>query len=578
MITYSPVTEDILLDADTCRGLDQRYIEERLGDSLSLMERAGAGASRWILERWGRNGYALILCGKGNNGGDGLVVARYLLEAGWQVHVHVCLATEGADKNRLMKQGLPKGSLSMDAEANFKRLPLATPGLHLTLGAWDPEEIPNHDMPYTLIVDALLGTGFRGTVQEPLRSLLTQLATMPAPLIALDVPSGLDATTGIADPLTPVCTATLTFGALKRGLYFEEGPDRAGEVAFIELGFPESWRRGASYLLRPERLRQDPPKRRYKYDGCRVWIIGGSTGMVGAPMMAARAAWSMDLGDVRVMYPAACTGAFETHLPYLVHHPIGAKHQTHFSVFDIEQALEALKDDGCVVVLGPGMGKTPEVLAFCRNLMASYRGRLVVDADALQAFALTDADLFRSYQQAPIITPHPGELRYFAHITPDLTENLTKNQALRPDHKEQALSLAREEKAKRLANTFHSVVVAKGYPTISAEPYGRHFITGYDTRVFNKVGYGDVLAGLIGAYLALGANSIEAALAGQLESERRYNWARNYSNQSVQSDHNGVLSDAVHSDARVVGFKNWDDQAPTNPWPLSLLPGYFQGR
>jgi NAD(P)H-hydrate epimerase len=277
----------------------------------------------------------------------------------------------------------------------------------------------------------------------------------------------------------------------------------------------------------------------------------------------------MDLGDVRVMYPAACTGAFETHLPYLVHHPIGAKHQTHFSVFDIEQTLEVLKDDGCVVVLGPGMDKTPEVLAFCRNLMASYRGRLVVDADALQAFALTDADLFSSYQQAPIITPHPGELRYFAHATPDLTENptesLTENQALRPDHEEQALSHVREEKAQRLANTFHSVVVAKGYPTISAEPFGRHFITGYDTRVFNKVGYGDVLAGLIGAYLALGANSIEAALAGQLESERRYRWARNYSNQSVQSD------------ARV-GFKNWDDQAPTNPWPLSLLPGFFQGR
>jgi len=538
MIIYTPRTEDALLDASSCRDLDRRYVEELQGDTLDLMERAGQGAAEWILDRYGRQGHALILCGKGNNGGDGLVLARYLLQSGWKVHVHSCHSAKD----------LPEGTLSPDAATNWKRLPKDDAALTISIGTWPSDSSPQAPIPYTLIIDALLGTGFRGSnvggVVEPIKSALEQLSTLDAPIIALDVPSGLDATTGTAVPLTPVCTATLTFGALKRGLYFDDGPDRAGEVVWIDLGFPEPWRQGQTYLLRPERLTQQAPKRRYKYDGCRVMIIGGSTGMIGAPLMAARAAWSMDLGDVRLMYPAGCSGAFETHLPFLVHHPLGANHQTHFSVFDIEQALEKLQDDNCVVIIGPGMGKSPDVMAFCRNLLASYTGRLVVDADALQAFALSDPGLYTQYAHPPVITPHPGELRYFNHQVTDNAAN--SDSVLAP------MSVDREEKAQHVAKTFNSVVVAKGYPTVSVEPSGRRFVTGYDTRVFNKVGYGDVLAGLIGAYMALGASSLDAALAGQLESERRYRLVR-LGQQETSRDRAEYYS--------------------TSPWELSVIPG-----
>jgi ADP-dependent NAD(P)H-hydrate dehydratase / NAD(P)H-hydrate epimerase len=474
------------------------------------METAGRGATQWILSRphWPGGRRSLIVCGKGNNGGDGLVVARHLALEGWQVDV---LLTSDAS------------ALSQDASHNLKRLrDLQAPNVTILEQA-TPHDISRLAPLRPLIIDALLGTGVNGPLTGSYADIIEAMASSECPIVAMDLPSGLNADTGLMQGPALPCVATVNFGTRKRGCYFGDRPDLCGEVVFVDLGFSEAIVEDVlsesqspaqrEYLILPERLHVEAPKRSYKYDGRSVVIVGGATGMVGAPIMAAKAAWSLGLGDVRCIFPKSLAEAYHVHIPFLANVPVGEASDDHFVPSMLDASLEVLNRRDSVLLLGPGLGRNPESLSFASLLLQSWRGPTLIDADALLAL---NPDLILnpllSLSTSPsvptsvlnphssiLLTPHKGELRQLA---PGIDDPLAA-----ADH---------------AAQQFGATVLAKGFPSVTHTPDGTRFVTGFDTRVFNKVGYGDVLAGLAAGYMALGGDAATSAIAAQIESYKRY--------------------------------------------------------
>ncbi len=523
MVRYQPSYQDLLFGADASRKVESLVVSgEWLNisntnhsdklltthylplttDPLSLMEIAGKAAAQWILSHpWPTHPQrSLIVCGKGNNGGDGLVVARYLALAGWQVDV-------------LLSSDV--SALSPEAAANLKRLrDLQEPGISIHAAA-TPPDITRLAPPRPILVDALLGTGVKGPVSDLYADLIAAMAASNCPIIAMDLPSGLNADTGVMQGPSLSCVATMNFGTRKRGCYFGDGPDVCGEVIFVDLGFSESVVEQVlkestpaapiEYLILAERLQMESPKRSYKYDGCSIIVVGGSTGMVGAPIMAARAAWSLGLGDVRCVFAKGLAEAFHVHLPFLANVAIGDATNDHFEPAMVDAVLDVLNRRDSVLLLGPGLSRHPESLSFVSLLLQSWSGPTLLDADALMSFSpplptppsSPPSSVFRP--PSFLLTPHRGELR---HLAPGIDEPIAAG-----DH---------------AAEKYEAAVLAKGLPSVTHTPNGTRYVTGYDTRIFNKVGYGDVLAGLAAGYMALGGDAATSAIAAQIESYRRY--------------------------------------------------------
>ena len=520
MVRYQPSYQDLLFGADASRKVESLVVSgEWLNisntnhsnqlltthyspltiDPLSLMETAGKAAAQWILSHpWPTHPQrSLIVCGKGNNGGDGLVTARYLALAGWQVDVLL-----GSDAS----------ALSPEAAANLKRLhDLQEPRVTIHEQA-TPNDISRLTPPRPIIVDALLGTGVKGPVSGLYADLIQAMAASQCPVVAMDLPSGLNADTGEMQGPSLSCVATMNFGTRKRGCYFGDGPDVCGEVIFVDLGFSESVVEQVlkestpaapkEYLILTERLQMESPKRSYKYDGCSVIVLGGSTGMVGAPIMAARAAWSLGLGDVRCVFPKGLAEAFHVHLPFLANVAIGESADDHFTPAMVNAVLDVLNRRDSVLLLGPGLSRHPDSLSFVSLLLQSWSGPTLLDADALLTLNPHPSILPTSYVLRPtsfLLTPHKGELR---HLIPNITDPLLA--------------------AEKAALQFGATVLAKDYPSVTHTSDGTRFVTGYDTRIFNKVGYGDVLAGLAAGYMAMGGDAATSAIAAQIDSYRRY--------------------------------------------------------
>src|SRR4051794_11520194 len=267
------------------RATDRWAIDERGVPSLELMERAGAAVARTV-ERISPDGPVTVVCGKGNNGGDGLVVARLLREAGREVPV-VCTA--------------PPEELEGDAAANLERLPGSGP-LQLDGRPWAEDEEETSAGPFErpfVIVDALLGTGFSGTPRGTVADAIAAVERAGAPVVSVDVPSGVDASSGVVGDRAVRAAVTVTFHAAKPGLWIHPGKDHSGEVEIVDIGIP----RGAPVEARVGLI--DPtvlallPRRTgasTKFVSGHVLVAGGSVGLTGAPAMASRAAMRAGAG------------------------------------------------------------------------------------------------------------------------------------------------------------------------------------------------------------------------------------------------------------------------------------------
>jgi NAD(P)H-hydrate epimerase len=466
-----------LLDAEEMRAVDRWAIEVRGVSSLDLMERAGAGVAR-VVERAAPDGPVAVVCGKGNNGGDGLVVARLLREAGRTVTV-VCVA--------------PLGEFSGDARANLERLGGEAP-LEL---AEDGQSVEVALAEAAVIVDALLGTGFQGEPRGAVGEAIEAVNAARAPVVSVDVPSGVDVSTGIASGAAVRATVTVTFHTGKPGLWIYPGKAHAGEVVRIDIGIP----RGAPGETRIGLILSSVldllPRREAsstKFLSGHVLIAGGSRGLTGAPRMAAEAAMRAGAGYVTAFIPASAQAILATAGPPELMTRGLPDDGGGLTAAGVASVLEA-SERGGALALGPGLGRGDGAVAFARELARDVKVALVLDADGLNAHAGALREL--TARAAPtVLTPHAGELGRLLEVGSDEVER------------------ERLHHVRMAAEQAQAVVVLKGDDTLIAEPSGRVAVSPGGSPALATAGTGDVLTGVIAALLAVGLEPFTAASAG----------------------------------------------------------------
>jgi NAD(P)H-hydrate epimerase len=463
---------DPLYEAAEMRAVDAWAIEEQGVPSLDLMERAGVGLAR-VTAAAAAPGPVRVVVGKGNNGGDGLVVARLLREEGREVDV-LAIADPG--------------ELRGDALANLERLPDAPPE------PFDPERLAGSGV----IVDAVFGTGFEGSPREPVASVIAAVNEQDAPVVACDVPSGVNASTGEVEGEAVRAVVTATFHGSKIGLHVEPGRTHAGEVSIIEIGVPRGAPAPAVAGLISERVLALYPHRGRagsKFTSGVVVIAGGSAGLTGAPTMAARAAQRAGAGYVQVAVPAPAQQAIDMRLLEQMSRALPDDDGAHTEAG--AAVVQEMAERAGAVVLGPGIGRAESAVAFARAVARGVTTPLLIDADGLNAHAGRLEDL-RDRAGPTVLTPHEGELGRLLELE---SAEVARRR----------LACAREA-----AERSGAVVLLKGDDTIVAAPGGPVAISPGATPALATAGTGDVLSGLTGALLAKGLGPFEAASLGAL--------------------------------------------------------------
>ena len=450
-MTALPAWVDPLYEAAEMRASDAWAIDEQGVPEEDLMERAGLGLARVTASVAGA-GRVRIVVGKGNNGGDGLVAARVLREDGYEVDV-------------------------LDGTEPFERERLADSGV---------------------VVDALLGTGFEGSPREPVASAIWAINQQDAPVVACDVPSGVNASTGEVESEAVSALVTATFHGPKVGLHVNPGKAHAGDVEVVEIGIPRAAPGASRAGLISERVLDLYPRRTpsgSKFESGVVVVVGGSVGLTGAPTMAARSASRAGAGYVQVAVPAPVQQVVDLRLLEQMSRglPDDDGFHTPAGVADVEEMAERAG----AVVLGPGIGRAEAAQEFARGVARALESPLLVDADGLNAHA-GQLDLFRGREAPTVLTPHEAELGRLLEIG---TEEVAAH---------------RLEHAREAAELSGAVVLLKGDDTIVARPDGMVAISPGGTPALATAGTGDVLSGLIGTLLAKGLDAFEAAALGAL--------------------------------------------------------------
>jgi ADP-dependent NAD(P)H-hydrate dehydratase / NAD(P)H-hydrate epimerase len=454
------IAEVTLFDVASIRAIESEFV--RCSPGVSLMQRAGDAAARLVEDLLaGAGGRVLVLAGPGNNGGDAWVAARALQKSWYRVTV-----LSGTSQSSLARA-------ATDARENF-----VSSGGRL-VSEWADDE--NYD----LIVDGLLGIGIARAVGGDLATLIARTNQCGIPILALDLPSGLCADTGVALGETIRAQHTITFIGAKPGLYTADGRDHCGEVHLEALGIDPSLLRSPNRLLQLNTLRHLIPRRAHnshKGSYGSLGLLGSAAGMTGAGTLAARAALLLGTGRVFLAALAEDAPAYDSAYPeIMLRKPKDLL---------AREALSAL-------VVGPGMGTSDGA----KNLLAAalkHAAPLVLDADALTLIAdgraLQNALVRRT--AATLLTPHPGEAARLLQC--DIAE----------------VQRDRIKAATRLSKRFNQAVVLKGSGSVVAFPDGLWHINGTGNPGMASAGMGDVLSGMLGALLAQGVTPANALMLG----------------------------------------------------------------
>ena len=477
-----------LVTAAEMRELDRAAIEERSIPSIRLMENAGQAVVR-AMERLfaplhGKT--VTIVAGKGQNGGDGFVVARLLRRKRCKARVALLCSPS---------------SLKGDAATNLRRFQKAGGRCQ----AVDTEAaltrvlaplLPASD----LLVDAIFGTGLNAPVTGIPASAITLMNASGRPIIAIDLPSGLNGDTGAVWGTAITAALTVTLARPKRGLYLGVGPNHTGLIRVADIGIPADLIAAAKIpvmLLQAADIRPWLPTRpRTAHKGTfgHAGIIAGSAGKTGAAAMAAMAALRVGTGLVTVAAPRSVSDALEAKLLEAMTCPVPETEARTLSKQALEPLL-AFAADKTALAIGPGIGTHPETQALVHNLLVEAKRPMVLDADGLNAVA-GHTDMLGRASGPLILTPHPGEMARLLETTPA------------------EIQRDRLGAASRLARERNVCVVLKGAGTIVAAPDGRLAVNSTGNPGMATAGTGDVLTGILAGLLAQGLPVWEAACAG----------------------------------------------------------------
>lgn len=452
-----------LYRADQMRELDRLAIEAAAIPGYTLMTRAATAAWAAVRTRWPRARRLVVLCGAGNNGGDGYVLARLAREDGRAVRV-----LQLGDAQRIRGDALTARNAWLEAGGED--------------GAFDAAALADAD----LIVDAMLGTGFAGRLDAGWIAAIEAVNAAGVPVVAMDIPSGLHGDTGQVADCAVQARLTVTFIARKPGLYTGEGPAYCGEIICAGLEVPESVRR----LVEPSAWLCDGPppgplsiprgRTAHKGDFGHVLVVGGDHGMAGAARLAGEAALRTGAGLVSVATRAAHAGAITAACPELMCHGV-----------DGARDLDALLARATVVVIGPGLGRSAWAQELLAHILTTRQPR-VIDADALNLLARDPVLCTHS-----ILTPHPGEAARLA--------GLDGSAAVQAD---------RFGAARTIGERHSGVIVLKGAGTVIHAPDRLPVVCAAGNPGMASGGMGDVLSGVLGALLAQGLSLADAAVAG----------------------------------------------------------------
>ena len=469
----------ILTKTEESRLLDSMAMKEYGIPEMVLMENAGASVVRLTQPYVDWDGaFTVILCGSGNNGGDGFVAARYAAEKG--ARVLVLLMGNEAHMSESSKQ--------YKAVAEKMGIPVI------------PVSKAEEGAPYIhdadILVDALIGTGLSSEVKGEKALLITLMNEAQGIIISVDVPSGMMTDSGKAAGVVVDADYTVALGSVKRGHVLYPGSSYTGTLLYSPIGIPNEARMDFPVRLteREDVFNILPVRNRVSHKGKNgfIGIFAGSDGMEGAALLAGQGALYAGGGKVAVVTASGAAHALAGRIPELMVSSIGEG--PFFTGEDSGEALEKAKAYD-VVALGPGLGRNRETGRFVKDLVTSFDGTMVIDADGL--FALKEENI--SLDTCPgrlILTPHVGEFSHLTGLTPKEIED------------------GRIDEAIRFAVENHVVLVLKGAPTVTAMPDGSAYVNPTGNPGMATGGMGDTLTGIIAALAGQGMNASGAALAG----------------------------------------------------------------
>lgn len=466
--------------------LDRRTITDAHIPGKVLMERAGEGVVNHLEQRFGpaRGKWVAIFCGKGNNGGDGLVVARRLHRRRARVHV-VLLA--------------PASDFSPDAAAMYRQF-VTVAGRSSVKPFRSTDQVQALLESSDLVIDALLGTGLSADVAGNYAAAIELINRAGKPVIAVDIPSGLHADNGAVLGRAVRATMTVTLGLPKQGLYLGPGIDHAGTVHIVDIGIPPAYvdliETRLILMTQATALRALPNRLASAHKGTfgHAGIIAGSVGKTGAAALAARAAFRVGVGLVTVATPNSVNDVLEAKLLETMTLPLPETKARTLARSGFDRIV-AFIQARTAVAIGPGLSTHPETVELVQSLMKHLDRPAVLDADALNALT-GRASLLTACKIPPILTPHPGEM---ARLEIGATA--------------QTVNADRIGIARRFARERGVYVVLKGARTVMARPDGLVAICPTGNPGMATAGTGDVLTGMIVGLLAQGVPAWEAACA-----------------------------------------------------------------
>jgi NAD(P)H-hydrate epimerase len=454
-----------------------------------LMENAGAEIARYVIEYLNSNKIntqkILIVAGPGNNGGDGIVVARHLLNICENISILLLILT--------------KHPYQGDAKTNYEiinsiaktdnRIKIIENKLS-GLSKFKPD----------IVIDAIFGTGFKGKSQGINKNAIRMINNLSGYKMAIDIPSGINGDNGSIEGLAVKANTTITMGLIKQGHLLYPGKEYCGDVKIANLGVSyDEITKSETFLLDDDYIRCNIPKR--KPDGHKgtfgsVLVVAGGIGYSGAACLTSLGALHSGAGLVRLCFPENINTAVEKKLTEVIKVPLPATKQGSLAISGYDKIKEIASKSN-VAAIGPGVTTNQEIQKLIRKVISSTNLPMVIDADGLNNITMSDLLKIPKQRRLKIVlTPHPGEFERLFKV-----ESRTVNN--------NRIEIVREW-AKKLS----LIIVLKGTPTVIGDPMGNVYINSTGNSGLAKAGSGDVLTGMIAGFIAQGASPVDAACLG----------------------------------------------------------------
>ena len=476
-----------VVTAAEMREIDRKTIEETGIPGFVLMERAGLAVVAMIKERFGRR-RVIVLSGRGNNGGDGMVVARTLHNEGWNVKVFLSGRYETLRGDALQQYSIArKCGVSIDPLEKF---------------LMQHSSILNK---HALIVDALLGTGLDKNLGGKLSEVIRITNKSEAPVISIDIPTGISSDTGQIMGDAVRADYTVTFGLPKRGHFLYPGAEYTGQLSVENIGFPEHALRtdkiAADLIEKKEAAALVPERPAFSHKGSygHVLVVAGSKGKTGAALMAAKACLRTGAGLVTLGVPASLADVFQSRVTEEMTLLLPDKGDGTLSRKASKQVLDFVHEKADVLAIGPGIGVSDETEQLVASLIQNAGVPMVIDADGINSLK-GGKPAFPRARSPVILTPHPGEMARLLSGRKGISVKTVEED--------------RVGTAQAFARKTGTYLVLKGVPTLIAAPDGKVFVNSTGNPGMASGGTGDVLTGMIGALLGQKISPLHACVLG----------------------------------------------------------------